>query len=626
MKALVTLALVLATALGTARPASTASPVSHILFFLVDDYGFADASYKDAMYNGTAAPPTPTIDALALAGVRLESYYVNKLCSPTRTSLLSGRYAYTNGMDNTVIVNGDNQDLPLNLLTIGDHFQRAGWKTSAYGKWDAGCTAWGSTPSCRGFDFYNGHYNAAEDHYTHEVEGGFDWHLDTKGEMKGGDAALWTTMQSNPNQYAPEIYSTTVITSAVEAWTTKQVAANPEAKTFAYVAYQAVHGPLEVPARYINAECEALIPASYPRRRIYCGMVRAVDESIKNITAAYEAMGILNSTLIVLSTDNGGTTSDGGNNYPLRGNKATSFEGGVRGLGFVSGAGLTGAVRGTVNHGIMHVTDWLPTLVTGVAGIPITEPLGRPCPTCTRAVPPLDGVDQWAMLSRGEASARTEVLLDLQTATWKQCTHKNTWPCTYPGSGAIRVGKWKLLHGHQVFTHGSPTTNFCVDRTNISDPKTYPLNATNKSESNKWCDFGWTPPPKADASGSDVSEHVRYPDDGSTNCTGIPCIIGIDSPYIQGDTLLFDVVADMYEEHNVAAEYPEVVKKLLAKLMVYNTSHCGGAPCEPVPKDNGPESKPSKSPQPAFGSELVWLPTRGNHSPAACDTNIYPTA
>jgi arylsulfatase A-like enzyme len=105
---------------------------------LIDDYGFSDASYKNAMYNGTAAPPTPTIDGFAMSGVRLESYYVNSLCSPTRTALLSGRYAYTIGMENSVIVDGENVDLPLNLLTIADYLSLAGWNTSAYGKWDAG--------------------------------------------------------------------------------------------------------------------------------------------------------------------------------------------------------------------------------------------------------------------------------------------------------------------------------------------------------------------------------------------------------------------------------------------------------------------------------------------------------
>jgi arylsulfatase A-like enzyme len=125
---------------------AAATKPKHIVFFLIDDYGFADASYKNDMYNGTASPPTPTIDKLAMSGVRLESYYVNKLCSPTRTALLSGRYAYTIGQDDGVIINGQNIDLPLNLNTIADHFSLGGWNTSAYGKWDAGMTTWGSTP------------------------------------------------------------------------------------------------------------------------------------------------------------------------------------------------------------------------------------------------------------------------------------------------------------------------------------------------------------------------------------------------------------------------------------------------------------------------------------------------
>jgi arylsulfatase A-like enzyme len=136
---------------GLCSAAATGNP-EHVVFFLIDDYGFADASYKNEMYNGTHAPPTPTIDLLAKSGVRLESYYVNKLCSPTRTALLSGRYAYTIGMDDGVIVDGQNRDLPLNLKTIADHLQEGGWNTSAYGKWDAGMTVWGSTPTCRGFD------------------------------------------------------------------------------------------------------------------------------------------------------------------------------------------------------------------------------------------------------------------------------------------------------------------------------------------------------------------------------------------------------------------------------------------------------------------------------------------
>ena len=250
-------------------------------------YGFADASYKNAMYSPqTAAPPTPTLDALAMDGVRLESYYVSSLCSPTRTALLSGRYSYTIGMSDTVIVNGQDTDMPLNLLSIADHFSAGGWNTSAFGKWDAGMTTWGSTPTCRGFDHFRGFYSAASDYFTHMVGPGFDYHV---------DKAVDPSVQG--------VYTTHVVTSAVQEWIVTQLATRSDSKTFAYVAHEAVHGPLQVPASYINDECRALVPADHPSRLIYCGMVRAMDESVANITATYKALGILNETLIIVSTE-----------------------------------------------------------------------------------------------------------------------------------------------------------------------------------------------------------------------------------------------------------------------------------------------------------------------------------
>jgi arylsulfatase B/arylsulfatase I/J len=277
---------------------------------------------------------------------------------------------------------------------------------------------------------------------------------------------------------------------------TAQVAALASAKTFAYVAHEAVHGPLEVPARYINEECSALVPASHPTRLIYCGMVRAVDESVLNITQTYEKLGILEDTLIVLTTDNGGTPKDGGNNYPLRGNKATPFEGGVRGLAFVSGAGLAPSVRGTVSNGFMHVVDWLPTLAGGMAGLDVgaLDLQGRSCPTCTREVVPLDGMSVWGMLSRGEPSPRKEALLHLQSATTGGS--KLIINTTINGQGAIRVDEgdrqWKLLRGHLAY---APAGASCVARTGAGSGgnKTWPFPPIQPNESSAWCPFGWTP-------------------------------------------------------------------------------------------------------------------------------------
>eukprot|EP01044_Picomonas_judraskeda_P000316 COSAG03_NODE_14_length_22296_cov_10.813128_6_plen_320_part_00 len=307
------------------------------------DYGFADASYKKALYpdKDLNPPPTPCFDQLAKAGVMLESYYVNKLCSPTRTALLSGRYAYTLGQDDGVIVDGTPNDLQLNLLTIADRLQQGGWNTSAYGKWDCGMTVWGSTPTCRGFDHFSGFYSAASDYYTHSVGAGYDYHSDFETDLD-----------------ARGVYTTHHVTTAVQAWITKQIGHSQEAKTFAYVAHEAVHGPLEVPYSYIEGPCEQLVPADHPSRRIYCGMVRAADESLRNISETYQKLGIWEQTITILSADNGGNVNDGGNNYPLRGNKATAWEGGVRGIGFVSGAGISPKMAGTVSHAILHVTDW----------------------------------------------------------------------------------------------------------------------------------------------------------------------------------------------------------------------------------------------------------------------------
>jgi hypothetical protein len=213
------------------------------------------------------------------------------------------------------------------------------------------------------------------------------------------------------------IYTTEVVTAAVQAWIKSKVSAASASaaaasasastvksmqNTFAFVAHEAVHGPLEAPMHFIDGPCRALVPADYPSRLAYCGMVRAMDESVGNITKTYKELGLWDDTLVILSADNGGNVGDGGNNFPLRGNKATTWEGGVRGLGFVSGAGLSATVRGTVSHQIFHVTDWFPTLVQGIASLdldPATD--SRPCPTCTRAVAPLDGVNQWAAISTG---------------------------------------------------------------------------------------------------------------------------------------------------------------------------------------------------------------------------------
>ena len=164
----------------------------------------------------------------------------------------------------------------------------------------------------------------------------------------------------------------------------------------------------------------------------------------------------------------------------------------------------------------------------GVAGLTL-GPMGRPCPTCNRTIAPLDGVNQWAMLSLGAPSARTEVLLGLASTT---CIRKPT-PCLVPGEGAIRIGKWKLIHGHLGgFTGAVPDP--CAARSGHGQAagKTFPLPIP-ANESAPICVFGWNPPPRADGQ----YELPRWPKD--LDCDSLPCAMPPNSTYLSGRTMLF---------------------------------------------------------------------------------------
>ena len=241
--------------LGTVVPISAApTNRTHVLFYLVDDLGYADVGYHGSAVGAKVS--TPVIDALSDRGVRLEQYYVNFLCSPTRTSLMSGRYAYTIGMQSEVIVDGAPSCMPTSVATIADRLSADGWATAAYGKWDMGMTSWGCTPTCRGFDHFFGFYNAYNDYFTHHVGKGLDFRNDT-----------------HPVTSLDGVYMTEALTTDAVRWLEDQVPRG--VSTFTYMAHEAIHAPAQVPSRYIDAKCRASIPASLPNRRITCGELRS---------------------------------------------------------------------------------------------------------------------------------------------------------------------------------------------------------------------------------------------------------------------------------------------------------------------------------------------------------------
>lgn len=105
----------------------SASDKPNVILFVIDDLGWNDTSYQGADYS------TPTIDKLTEEGIRLKQYYVQPLCSPSRSALLAGRYAYSLGLAAGVITNGHPYGLGLDEVTIAQHLKEGGYGTHAVG-------------------------------------------------------------------------------------------------------------------------------------------------------------------------------------------------------------------------------------------------------------------------------------------------------------------------------------------------------------------------------------------------------------------------------------------------------------------------------------------------------------
>ena len=408
--------------LASAATASAAPP--HILFIVSDDLGFDDVGFRSAGGDsvGNGAIRTPNIDSFAASGAVLDAYYVQDVCSPSRATFMTGRFA----MHHTIvdwIPPASAYGLPLNETTMADTFKKAGYDCHAVGKWHLGFYKWGMTPTFRGFDSYTGFYSGGEDYSTHVSSGAYDMRRDPSPRCGPGCSAVASDLKG--------VYSTTAFTSAAVAVVEKHAAkakAKAKAKTaakaaaagqpgplFLYLAYQGVHAPAQAPQHYVDAYAGTIAD---PKRRTFAGMLSAVDEGIGNVTGALKAAGMWENTLVVFTSDNGGptTTGDGvgARNWPLRGGKHSIWEGGVRATGVIAGKGV-GLAGGTEFKHLMHGADWLPTLAAA-AGI---------APADVGGSLPLDGVSQWAALSGAAAPGapprRTNITLGNSTnmCAWK---------------------------------------------------------------------------------------------------------------------------------------------------------------------------------------------------------------
>jgi len=414
----------------------------NIIFIFADDQG-----YRDVGYHGSTAIQTPTLDRLASEGVILSNYYLQPACSPSRGTLLSGRYQIYTGL--RVLQHCARDGLPEEMPTIADAMRGAGYATHIIGKWHVGFYKDELTPTYRGFDSFFGYYTSGPTFYSYiqcsknstEPIRSFEEFYRLLNLMKNYDTATEEQkkgficgydLHSNETvaweyngQYSTHLFSQKAI-DIIKSHSEKE-----DAKPFfLYLNYQAPHGPLAVPEEYIKPYANI----TNENRRIYAGMIASIDEGVLNITKALEKYGVWNNTVLIFSTDNGGDTNQGANNWPLRGIKMSWWEGGIKGIGFVTSPLIKN--RGTVNNGLMHVSDWFPTLV-GLAG---GDTAGLN----------LDGFDVWQSISNGDPSPRTELLHNIDPM-YTRGSRLNISNFDNRIAAAIRVGNWKLITGNPGF-------------------------------------------------------------------------------------------------------------------------------------------------------------------------------
>jgi arylsulfatase A-like enzyme len=415
----------------------------HILFIVADDLGWNDVGYYQNARSGanpnglpTASKAsgiyrTPIIDELSSEGVRLESYYVQPLCSPTRATFMTGRYPSHTGLGPDVICAGCHHSygLPAREVLMPQKLKDAGYATHAIGKWHLGDCHEGYLPTSRGFDSFVGYLAGAESYYHH-----------------GGDFRNGTAKGGLPHCAGPDNkYSTLIYVEEASRIVSSHDASRP---LFMYLAFQSVHNPYDpLPKSLVDVE-KAYPEIKDDTRRIYAGMMQALDMAIGNVTQAFKRAGLWKDTLLVFTTDNGGIGP--GNNYPLRGAKVHDWEGGIRGTSFVRGtdSSLAPVPQGQEVHQLMHSTDWLPTFCR-LAGISSNGTL------------PLDGVDQWDVLSKGTKTKRDGIIHNFVPADFKPVKRNGKWvspscmkeidgrveDCHIFGivGGALRKGDYKLV-------------------------------------------------------------------------------------------------------------------------------------------------------------------------------------
>jgi len=413
----------------SARAVSAGRP--NILFILVDDLGWADVGcYGSTFYE------TPNIDRLAESGMRFtDAYAACPVCSPTRASIVTGKYPARLHLTNYLVGRRGGKlepaeyidHLPLEEVTVAEAMKEHGYTTFFAGKWHLGGEAY--HPNRQGFDVSkcNG--------------GGGPW----------GAYGNWQKLKDNPyevggyfspygNPHLPDGPKGEYLTDRLTDETVRFIRKHKDRPFMAYLSFHSVHNPLQAKEQYVKYFREKLermpeakgpqfVPEGRTKSRqiqnnpVYAAMIRSVDENVGKAVGALEELDLAENTVVFFMSDNGGlSTAEGHNtsNMPLRGGKGWLYEGGIREPMIVRWPAVV--KPGSVCDVPVISTDFYPTFLD-LAGLPL------------KSDQHMDGVSFLPLLKGGKK-------LDREAIYWHYPHYSNQGA---PPGCAIRAGDYKLI-------------------------------------------------------------------------------------------------------------------------------------------------------------------------------------
>ena len=383
----------------------------NVVLFLTDDQGYGDLGCM-----GAADLKTPHLDRLAASGVRFTDWYSNSpVCSPSRASLLSGRYPGNAGVRSILAGHRTATGLPPEVPTLAAALKKLGYQTAMFGKWHLGL-AEGSRPEDHGFDEWLGFLAGCIDYYSHIFYWGM-W-----GQKSFPTHDLW---KNGKEVYRNGEYLTDLISRKAVEYVRR---AAPLGPFFMYVPFNAPHYPMHAPKKYVDR-----FPGLAPGRRIMAAMLSAMDDGVGAIITELEAQGITDNTLVFFQSDNGpsreatnwldGRTDPyyGGTTGVLKGHKFSLYEGGIRSPAIMSWPARIPS--GQVIGGAGAAMDVFPTVLKAAGGDLLEYEL--------------DGLDVMPMVADGAPSPHTEIFWEMNQQM------------------AVRRGRWKLVLKGQL-VEGAP--------------------------------------------------------------------------------------------------------------------------------------------------------------------------